>query len=252
MSPWELGLLVLSLGFAGLVKGVTGFGLPLFATPILAGLFGARQAVVIMSIPAFLSNLAVLYSCRRDLLVVRELSDVMIAGAVGVVVGDLLLATLDQNLLALVIAGVVLFFLARADRLLGNNPRTHGVKLMGPLIGGLSGLLLGGTSIAGPLLALYLHSKRLPPREFVASLTVVIQVFATVQLIGFWQLGLYNRSSVAVGLLSLLPALLAVAIGVRVRGRVNTETFRTVISVLLALSAINLIVQGLRGFGVFS
>ena len=89
MSPWELGLLGVSLAFAGLVKGVTGFGLPLFATPILAGVFGARQAVVIMSIPAFLSNLTVLYSCRRDLFVIRELQTVVIVGAVGVVAGGL-------------------------------------------------------------------------------------------------------------------------------------------------------------------
>ena len=43
----QIVLLVAALAFAGLVKGVTGMGLPLFATPILAGVFGARSAVVI-------------------------------------------------------------------------------------------------------------------------------------------------------------------------------------------------------------
>jgi uncharacterized membrane protein YfcA len=252
MSPWEIGLLALSLGLAGLVKGVTGFGLPLFATPILAGFFGARQAVVIMSIPAFLSNMTVLYSCRHDLSVIRQLWPVVVAGAVGVVAGVRLLASLDQNLLALAIAGVVFFFLGRGDRLFGKDPQTLRVKLIGPLIGGLSGLLIGATSIAGPLLAVYLHSKRLTARQFVASVTVVFQVLGIVQVIGLWQLGLYNRSSLTIGLLSLVPTLLAVAIGVRVRDRLNTGTFRTAISALLALSAVNLIAQGLRGFGVFS
>jgi uncharacterized membrane protein YfcA len=80
----------------------------------------------------------------------------------------------------------------------------------------------------------------------------VIQVFVIVQVIGFWQLGLYDRKSVTVGVLSLVPTLVAVALGVRVRDRLNMGTFRAVINALLALSAINLIAQGLRGLGVFS
>lgn len=252
MSPWELGLLIGSLAFAGLVKGVTGFGLPLFATPILAGVFGARQAVVIMSIPAFVSNLAVLYASRRAaLLVAHELWLLTVAGAVGVVLGLLLLARIDQNVLALVIAGIVFLFLARGDRLLGRDPRALRMRVMGPLIGGLSGLLNGGTSIAGPLLATYLHARRLSSAEFVASVAVVVQVFSIVQIVGLWQLGLYDRAIVVTGLLSLLPSLLFVAIGVRVRKRVNGAVFRIVISLLLILSALNLIVQGLKGLGVF-
>ncbi len=250
MSKWDFALLIVSLGFAGLVKGVTGMGLPLFATPILAGIFGARTAVVIMSIPSFVANVILAYEGRRILTAAREVWLVALSGAVGVVAGLLLLVRLDPNLLALVIAGVVFLILACGDRVLGTDPKTVSTRLIGLLVGGFSGLIHGGTSISGPLLAGYLHARRVPAREFVASIAVILQVFSIVNVIGLWRLGLYDRTTVTTGLLSLIPSLLAFYLGIRVRDRLNNATFRKVISVLLVLSALNLLVQGLRGLGV--
>ena len=56
MSAIDLSILVVGLAFAGLAKGATGMGLPLVATPILASVFGPRMAVVIVTIPIFVSN----------------------------------------------------------------------------------------------------------------------------------------------------------------------------------------------------
>lgn len=252
MSAAEALLLVVVLGFAGMVKGVTGFGLQIIATPIIAAVFGARQAIVIMSIPHLALNMLQLYESRQALAVVRELWSVALAGVLGVIVGVWLLVRLDQNVLALLIAAVVFFSLAGGDRLLGTDPRALRMRAMGPLIGGFSGLLSGAVSISGPLLTVYLHAKRLRTREFVASIVVVLGIFSIVQVIGLWRLGLYDETIVTMGLLSLIPALLAFLIGVGVRERLDNASFRVVVNILLALAAINLLVQGLRGLGVLS
>lgn len=240
-------MLAAVLGFAGMVKGVTGFGLQLVAMPIIASAFGAREAVVILSIPHFALNMLLLYDSRHALAVVRELWSVAIAGVIGVIVGVWLLVRLDQNVLALLIAAVVLFSLGGGDRLLGADPKALRMRVMGPVIGGFTGLLSGTVSISGPLLTVYLHAKRLATRDFVASIAAVIGIISVVQVIGLWRLGLYDRTNVTMGTLSLIPSLLAFVIGVRVRERLNNASFRVVISVLLALSALNLLVQGLRG-----
>ena len=249
MSRWDLGLWIGSLAFAGMVKGVTGMGLPLFATPVLAGVFGARPAVVIISIPVFVTNLLLVYEGRRVLAAVLEMWLIALAGAFGVVLGLLLLVRLDQNLLALLIAGLVFTFLARGERLVGADPQGTRLRWLGPLIGCASGVLNGSTSIASPLLGGYLHARRVPAREFVASAAAVFQVFSIVQVVGLWRLGLYDRALLTTGLVSLAPALLALVVGMRVRARLNTAMFRRVITLLLGLSGINLLVQGLRGLG---
>src|SRR5439155_15832648 len=56
LGPLQLLTLVAGLGVAGLAKGATAMGLPLIATPILAGVFGPEQAVVIITIPIVLPN----------------------------------------------------------------------------------------------------------------------------------------------------------------------------------------------------
>lgn len=250
MSVPELALLVVALAFAGLVKGVTGMGLPLFATPILALVFGARTAVVVMSIPTFVTNALLLLEARDAREVARRVWPIAAAGAVGVVVGLFLLVRIDQNVLALVIAGLVLIVIVRGDRLLGDDPQAVRMKVVGPILGALAGVLLGSTSIASPAVAGYFHAMRLTSRQFVFALAVVFQILGVVQVGGLWRLGEYDAEIVRIAVLALVPMLAAFAIGVRVRRRLDNAAFRRVITGFLALSALILIVQGLRGLGV--
>ncbi|HWP34883.1 MAG TPA: TSUP family transporter [Thermodesulfobacteriota bacterium] len=252
MTVWELVLLTGALAFAGLVKGVTGMGLPLFATPVLAGVFGARPAVVILSIPIFVTNVLLLYEGRRILRVAGDLWTMALGGAAGVVVGVRLLVQLDQNLLALLIAALVFLLVGAGRRVFEKVPRSFDAKVLGPLVGFASGVLMGATSISGPLVGSYLHARRLTAERFVVAIAFIFQVFAVVQVIGLWRLGLYDRTTVTVGLTGLVPTLLAFWLGTRVRERLDTRAFRTVVVALLLLSAVNLLLQGLRGLGVLS
>lgn len=250
MTAGELVLLVGALGLAGLAKGVTGMGLPLFATPILALVFGARSAVVIMSIPTFVTNVLLVIEGRDSLPLVRRLWPLALAGALGVVVGLTLLLRLDQNVLALAIAALVVVVIARGERLLGDDPAALRVRVIGPVLGTLSGVLLGATSIGSPAIAGYFHALRLPPREFVFALAAFSQVLVTVQVVGLWGLGAYDAEIVRAAALVLVPMLVTFAIGMRLRRRLDTVVFRRVIVGFLALSALVLVWQGLRGLGV--
>ena len=250
MTTAELALLIGALSLAGLVKGVTGMGLPLFATPILALVFGARSAVVIMSIPTFVTNLLLILEGRDSVPVLRRIWPVAAAGVVGVIVGLNLLVRLDQNLLGLVIAALVVLVIARGDRILGDDPNAVRVRVIGPILGALGGVLLGTTSIASPAVAGYFHALRLQPREFIFALAALFQVLGTVQVIGLWRLGEYDGEIVRVAALALVPMLATFALGVRLRRRLDTVAFRRVIVGFLVLSALVLVWQGLRGLGV--
>jgi uncharacterized membrane protein YfcA len=250
VTPAELVLLVGALALAGLAKGVTGMGLPLFATPILATVLGARTAVVVMSIPIFVSNLLLIIDARDSLPVVRRIWPIALAGAAGVIVGLNLLVRIDQNVLSLVIAALVVVVLARGDRILGDDPAALRVRVLGPLLGGLGGVLMGATSIASPAVAGYFHALRLAPRDFVVALALLFQILGTVQVLGLWQLGAYDGEVVRLGLLALAPMLVTLAVGMRLRRQLDNALFRRVIAGFLALSAIVLVWQGLHGLGV--
>jgi len=248
----ELALLIGALALAGLAKGVTGMGLPLFATPILAAVFGARTAVVVMSIPTFVTNFLLIVEGRDALPVLRRIWPVAVAGMLGVVVGLYLLVRIDQSLLSLVIAGLVVLVLARGDRVLGDDPAALHVRIIGPVMGAIGGVLLGATSIASPAVAGYFHALRLPPREFVLALAVLFQLLGTVQVLGLWRLGEYDGEIVRIAVFALVPMLVTFAVGVRLRRRLDSLVFRRLIAGFLALSALVLAWQGLHGLGVLS
>lgn len=242
MQPFDLLTLVAGLGIAGLAKGLAGMGLPLIATPVLAGVFGPRQAVVIISIPILVSNtLLLLAGWRRVPRALNEIRTMLVLGALGTLVGVQLLASLDQRVFAVVISLLVVLFLLRGDRLLGNDPAARRVRVAGPVVGFIGGVLQGSTSIASPLVGSYFHARNISSADFVIVLAALFQLNAIVQIGSFVGLGLLSRDLVALGIAGLVPNLLGLIAGIELRGRISPAAFRRVIAVFLALSVVNLL-----------
>jgi len=241
MGTGELLILVLGLGVAGFAKGTTGMGLPLLATPILAGAFGPRVAVVIVTIPILVANALLVVQGWRRLEVLRGLVPILIASALGAAIGVNLLAKLDQRTFAILISLMVAVFLLRGERLVGTDPRARRTRIVGPIVGFFSGVLQGTTSIASPVIGSYLHARRMPPPDYVVAIASIFQLNAIVQLFGYALLGLYTPRIVAIGLLGLVPTLLAMMAGMFVRGRLDQARFRQLIVVVLVVSVANLL-----------
>ncbi len=242
MGALDLIVLVLGLGVAGAAKGISGMGLPLIATPILAGVFGPRMAVTIVTIPIFVANtLLVLQGFRGSSGLLRGIVPLLAASVVGTAIGTLLLAQLDQKTFAILIATMVVVFLARGDRLLGEDPAALRARILGPFVCFVGGVLQGTTSIASPIVGSYFHVQRLRPAQFVFVLASIFELNSIVQLIGYSLQGLYTPEIVALGLLGLVPTLLAMMVGIWARGRLDAVLFRRLIVVLLILSVANLL-----------
>ena len=237
----DLIVLTGGLAVAGFAKGVAGMGLPLVATPLLAGVFGPKMAVAIVTIPIFAANTLLLLQGWKRLEIVRIALPTAAASAVGTVIGVQLLAQLDQRTFAVLITAMVVVFLARGDRLLGDDPSAVRARILGPVVGLVGGTLQGTTSIASPIVGSYFHALRLPPREFVLVLAAIFELNAVIQLVGYSTLGLMTADVWAVGLIGLVPTLLALALGIWLRGRMDPVAFRRLIVVLLVLSVANLL-----------
>lgn len=247
MGPADLLILVLGLAVAGFAKGTTGMGLPLLATPILAGVFGPRAAVVIVTIPIFVSNSLLLVQGWRRLDVLRGIAPIVIASAIGTAIGVNLLALLDQRSFAVLISIMVLIFLLRGDRLIGEDPGARRAQILGPVVGFVGGVLQGTTSIASPLIGSFFHARKLDRHDYVIVLAAIFELNAAIQLVGYSLLGLYTPDVVAIGLLGLVPTLLALMVGIFFRSRLDQSRFRQLIVVVLVLSVANLL---WKSFGV--
>ena len=240
MGALQLLTLVAGLTVAGLAKGATAMGLPLIATPILASVFGPKQAVVIITIPIFVANTLLVLQSWRVFGYLRTLLPLVLANAAGTALGALLLAGLDQRTFAILITAMVVLFLARGERLVG-DPGARRAKVLTPVVGFVGGVMQGTTSISSPVIGSFFHALRLPSREYVITLASVFQISSIVQLVSYAALGLFTPDLFTLGVIACIPMLLALMAGIAIRGRLDQVRFRQVIVVLLVASVANLL-----------
>ena len=169
----ELVLIGVILGLGGGVHGLLGFGFPLLATPLMAMLVDVRTAMLILLIPTIGINIASILAGSRGKLSIGRFWPLVVCVAFGSVGGTRLLIGTDPAPYKLLLAAVLLFYLAIQQRGLRmawirNRPRSAMIAF-----GLVAGLLAGTVNAAVPALIIYALELGLSP-------------LVTVQVFNFW------------------------------------------------------------------
>jgi uncharacterized membrane protein YfcA len=238
-------IITVAMAIGSFVKGATGQGLPQIAIPVMATFLGVEAAVVIMTIPGIVTNSWLMWKHRHHFSGTRDLPVLLVTGTTGVVAGTILLDSLNDNVLSLTLASVivgyaVIFFTHPSLRLEPEVTRYTSAPL-----GVASGVLQGATGGSGPLLATYLHGYRLDKQVYVISITTIFQVFAVVQSVTLVGVGLYTTELFFLSLLSLIPIMAMLGVGVRLTDRISRRTFDLIVLAVLLATAVKLIFDGL-------
>ena len=243
----ELAVVLVAVSFGGLVKGVTGMGLPPIAIPIIAIFVGVEEAVVIMAIPGVVSNVWLVVEHRAGLPSVRNLPILVGAGTIGVVIGTFLLIELDERPLQLAVAATISVYLTvsllRPELRLS---RRFAGMLVAP-VGLATGVLQGAIGISSPVLASYLHALKLPQSQFVMTISMVWIIFAVLQTVAVASFGLLTADRVLAGLLALVPITIMLQVGIRVGRHLSTVAFHRLVALVMAATALRLAYVGLLG-----
>jgi len=150
----------------------------------------------------------------------------LIGLAPGVMFGSVLLATVNSDLVKLIVYAallpVILVQTAGLRRPFGSE------RALGFSLGAGVGLLYSVTTISGPPLALFFNNQGYGKRDFRASLAVVRLAESSITGAAYLLLGLYTRAS-----FNLLPAIVlavvsGVPIGTFLIRKIDAESFRRV------------------------
>ncbi|HEX7169200.1 MAG TPA: sulfite exporter TauE/SafE family protein, partial [Rubrobacter sp.] len=195
---------------AGIVTGLTGFGLALISTPILLFVYEPRTVVVLTAIFSIFINAAVVWDSWHEAR--RRLSLALFVPALlGIVVGAELLGVIDPDYVRLGVGMIVIFsamLLVRDVRLPGANTR------WGTLVAGsASGALTTSTGLAGPPIVLLLASRGLPKHEFRGTSALYFLPISIAGLAVLAFRGLVDSSEVPLGLLLVPAAIVGKAVG---------------------------------------
>ena len=235
--------IVLAVGalVAGSVAAVAGFGIGSILTPLMATQVGTKLAVAAVSVPHFLGTALRFYLLRKhiDRAVLRSFGA---ASAAGGLAGALLHAAFASRWLA-VILGVLLLFTG----LMGLTGLAQRMRLTGAAawaLGGLSGILGGLVGNQGGIRSAALLGFDIRRQAFIATSTAVGLVVDLARMPVY----AFSRGSELIGIapeLALLSAgvLLGTIVGGSVLRKIEEQTFRRIVSLLVLLLGVYMLTQ---------
>ncbi|MCW8885742.1 MAG: sulfite exporter TauE/SafE family protein [Motiliproteus sp.] len=230
-------LMVITVVFllAGLVKGVTGMGLPTVTLALITVAIDMPTAMALLLIPSALTNLwqALIGERTRELL--KRLWPFLVPATVMVWFGAGALTRVDLSLLSALLGALLMIY--GGINLLGFkvqiSPRRE--SWMGPLLGTVNGVLTGMTGSFVVPGVIYLQAIGLP-RDMLIQAMGMLFTLSTLALAVALQGN--DMLSVELGLLSLVglvPAIIGMVVGQKVRRKLSESLFRKVFFTTLLL-----------------
>lgn len=254
LTPTFVATLTLIVVVAGAVNGVAGFGFAVVGTMALATVVDPAVAVVFMIVPILAVNVSLVGDLSASQLRTcgRRFAPLLGSALVGTIVGMALLERLPEAPLRVALGAISLAFVAtnqRAVPLPFLERAREGCFVERPAamvgVGGVSGLLFGGTNVGVQLVA-YVRSCDLSHGLFVGVVAMVFLGLNAVRVGLAALLGLYPSAAVVAGsVAAAVPALVGVTVGKRVRDRVSERLRRGVVLGLLTVVGVRLVLGGL-------
>jgi uncharacterized membrane protein YfcA len=240
-----LSLFTLTFLAAGLVKGVTGMGLPTLAMAVLGALSSPLTAASLLIVPSFVTNIWQLLAGPNFIPLIRRLWPMMLAIAAGTVSGSSWLTGGDACWTSVALgaalvgyAGYTLF-----ARQLAVPRRWE--RWLSPLIGMTTGAITGGTGVFVIPAVPYLQALGLGKDDLVQAMGLSFTVSTIALAAGLGARGAVQLDHLALSAFAVLPALGGMWAGQIVRRRISPVVFRRGFLICLLLLGVEMILKPL-------
>ncbi len=249
-EPWQWALLILGSLCVGLSKtGVPGLSVLFVAA--FANIFsahgGARAATGVVLPMLIIGDLFAVGSYRKHL-VWSHLWRLFPWALLGVLFGWFALGKINDlwsaRLIGLILLGMLGFHLWRKKSAVsGHQPESfdQAPGWRAALTGTLAGFCTMVANAAGPVMSIYLLAMRLPKLEFMGTGAIFFLLLNWLKVPFMVNLGMINPTSFQLNLWLAPAVVLGALTGRWLAGRLSQRWFETIILILTALAAGNLI-----------
>lgn len=243
MNTLTIGLISLLLATflgAGLVKGVTGMGLPTVAIGLLGAVMSPLAAAAILIIPSFVTNVWQMLVGRDTFRLMRRLWPMMLCIVIGTVLGSRLLVIVDPvwSGRTLGIALIAYAVYALLSPTVSTSERIE--RWLSPIVGIVTGVVTGATGVFVIPAVPYLQSLGLQKDDLVQALGLSFTVSTVALAAGLLAHGAFRLDQIGLSLLAVLPALVGMWLGSIVRQRISPKTFRRCFLLFLVVLGLEL------------
>lgn len=246
LASVDSGLLLavlVALSFGGLIKGITGVGLPIFGVPALAVITSVEEAVVLMLLPSISANLWLVVSHRKYAHTLREHLPFLLTGFAGALVGTGILLVISARSLKLLL--VIWLGLYLVYHFVNNKP----LQLLGAggktayALGLAAGTIQGATGISAQIVVPYFHARRLAPEAYAFTVAFTFLFFALAQAAAMTNMQLLTPARFQLSLLALIPTLVFTQLGISLSRKISHVLFNKILLAIFVLMEITLIMD---------
>lgn len=249
ITPAQLALCLGITLFAGVVKGLVGFAMPLIMISAMASVIEPELALAGLLLPTVVGNLwqGFRQGVGAALASLRAFLPFLLVGGVCLVLSAQMVRAIEPRLMFVLIgAPVTLFTLLQ---LFGWRPRLdEAQRLWAQLgVGAIAGAMGGFSGTWGPPTVLLLVALETPKLDQVRIQGVLYGLGSVVLIIAHIGSGVLRWETLPFALATLPPALFGMWIGFRLQDRIDQHLFRRATLVVLILAGLNLVRKGLTG-----
>lgn len=234
------GLLLVTFLGAGVVKGVTGMGLPTVAMGVLGAAMSPLTAAAILIIPSFVTNVWQMLAGRDTLRLMRRLWAMMLCIVIGTVLGTRLLVVVDPVWSGRALGFALIVYAAYALFLPTLSLPERLESMLSPVIGMVTGLLTGATGVFTIPAVPYLQSLGLQKDELVQALGLSFTVSTVALAAGLLAHGAFRPGQLGLSLLAVVPALAGMWLGTIARQKISPNAFRRCFLLFLIILGLEL------------
>lgn len=218
---------------AGAVKGVVGMGFPAVSLAILTLSFGLEQAMALMIVPSLLTNIWQAATGGAFAALLRRLWPLLAMILIGVWIGTWWLALSDTLLLTALLGVLIL-----AYGIYGlTTPSLPSVgrheRWASPVVGMVNGVVTGLVGTFFMPSVPYLQMLTLKRDNMVQAMGLVFSVSTAGLALSLSGFGLMTSGTAWWSIAGVVPAVLGMVVGRRIRQRLDEKRFRQILLVTL-------------------
>jgi len=237
--------LVIALTFfvAGIVKGVTGMGLPTVAMGVLGAIMPPVAAASLLVIPSFVTNFWQLFTGPNFTALMSRLWLMMLGILLGTVAGSRLLTSANTEWTSIGLGAALALYAGYS--LLGPPllVPAHLERRLSPVVGLTTGVISGATGVFTIPAVPFLQALSLGKDDLIQALGLSFTISTIALAVGLAIGGAFHLGDIALSTLAIAPALLGMWFGQLIRQRISAVTFRRWFLICLFLLGLDLAIR---------
>lgn len=225
-DPDQVVMIALTFVLAGMVKGVTGMGLPTVALGILGSLISPVAAAAMLLLPSLISNLFQFGGGGNTRMLLKRLWPMLLTVVIATLLASVWITggETSRTQFALGLALMVYALWTLAGKRIAIAPRRE--KPLSLVVGFATGLLTGGTGVFVMPAVPWIQSLGFEKDELVQALGISF-TFSTLALaLGLWWHDALPVQSLSLSAFAIVPALLGQWAGTRIRRVISPVVFK--------------------------